>query len=97
MVLPFRRLGKVGACMSPEFELVSKILNGGGMLALSLVVWLELRRLTAAVRSLELHLIEAVGKVESRQRQTLERLREAGEDSAEFRPPRRPRTRRESD
>lgn len=85
--------------MSPEFELVSKVLNGGGMLALSCVVWLELRRLTAAVRSLELHLIEAVGKVESRQRQTLERLRDAhdsSEDSAEIRP-RRPRTRRESD
>lgn len=83
--------------MSPEFELVSKVLNGGGMLALSLVVWLELRRLTAAVRSLELHLIEAVGKVESRQRQTLERLRGSDSDDSIETRPRRPRSRRESD
>ena len=82
--------------MSDQLDIVTTILNGGGTLALAIVVWWELRKLVQVVRDIEIRLIEALGKNEARQRQVLERLRDA-DDCADSIPPRRHRTRRESD
>jgi hypothetical protein len=66
--------------LSTEFEIVTKVLNGGGTLVLAAFLWWEFRQLRKEMREDSLRLVDVLTKVQVALKRVLEHVR-TDEDS----------------